>query len=608
MTSAKLQMLQVSLQAAPRTTYALGGWVVANALAPLGMIVFTGAAIDRIPGVIRDGFESGSGRSLLTMLILAVALLTISLLLGPLFETLSNTIKAKLVAGMRERLASAVGQPATIEHLEDPSAIDQLEAARGSLMTSFPAEAPAALAVVLSTRLTGVIACAIVATYEWWLGLGLLCFWLVGRVPVRRQAIRTAEAVVDETSSMRRAKYFQLLATQPLAAKEIRIYGLGDWIVGNYRRHFADGVARIWRTQDREILWVISLGSGMAIVYAAAYWMVAGDAAGGSLSAGWLAVLIPTISMTALAGMVTPADFTLEFAVTGYPPLLDYEAMVRASTEARETEQAAPGYSMPDGNLALRGLTFSYPGQDAPTIDGLTLELPSGTSTAIVGPNGAGKSTLVKLLARLYEPSAGRMTLGGVDISTIPTEDWRRQQLAVVFQDFTRYPLSAADNIGLASVENVSDLDGIREAAGRAGIDAYIESLPDGWNTVLSREFGGVDLSGGQWQRIALARALFAVHHGARMLVLDEPTAWLDAYGEAVFFDEFLDLTSGVTSILISHRFSTIRKADQIVVLDSGKIVERGNHESLVALGGQYASAFALQASRFADAEHSESS
>jgi ATP-binding cassette subfamily B protein len=202
----------------------------------------------------------------------------------------------------------------------------------------------------------------------------------------------------------------------------------------------------------------------------------------------------------------------------------------------------------------------------------------------------------VKLLARLHDPSAGRILVDGTNLIELDPAQWQRQ-VAVVFQDFAHYPLTLRENIGWGSPAYLDDTDGLRESARRAGAPTDA-----GWDTVLSRSYdGGTDLSGGQWQRIALARALFAVRHGARILVLDEPTAWLDARGEADFFDRFLDITEGTTSLIISHRFSTVRRADHICVLDDGRVLEQGDHDSLVAAGNRYAELFRLQAARYTE-------
>jgi ATP-binding cassette, subfamily B, bacterial len=228
------------------------------------------------------------------------------------------------------------------------------------------------------------------------------------------------------------------------------------------------------------------------------------------------------------------------------------------------------------------------------------LILRAGECTALVGLNGSGKTTLVKLLARLYQPTRGTILADGCDIRSLSFDSWRCR-LAVIFQDFNRYELSVTDNIAFGAIEQPADPGRIDAAARKAGIAGLIDGLPHGERTLLAREYdGGAELSGGQWQRVALARALYAVDSGADVLVLDEPTAALDVRAEAAFYEEFIRNASGRTTLLISHRFSSIRHADRIVVLEQGHVIEDGTHESLLEQGGRYADLFRLQAQRFA--------
>jgi ATP-binding cassette subfamily B protein len=244
---------------------------------------------------------------------------------------------------------------------------------------------------------------------------------------------------------------------------------------------------------------------------------------------------------------------------------------------------------------------FRYPGTADDVFSDLHLDIPAGRSLAIVGANGAGKTTLVKLLARLYDPASGRITVDGVDLRQLDPHAWHTR-IGALFQDFVHYDLSVADNVGFGAPTLAADPDRLRAAAERAGALDLVEGLPAGWETVLSRQFtNGVDLSGGQWQRVALARALFAVDGGARVLVLDEPTANLDVRAEADVYDRFLELTAGLTTVVISHRFSTVRRADRIVVLEHGRVIEQGTHGQLLASAGRYAEMFRLQAARFAE-------
>jgi ABC-type multidrug transport system fused ATPase/permease subunit len=257
----------------------------------------------------------------------------------------------------------------------------------------------------------------------------------------------------------------------------------------------------------------------------------------------------------------------------------------------------------PVESIRFEGVTFAYPRSDGPVLADLDLDIRAGRSLAIVGENGAGKSTLVNLLCGFYEPTRGRILVDGVDLAEIDKRAWQRR-IAAVFQEFAKYPLTLRENVVLGHPGRAADYETRMRAGQRAGIMELVENLPENWNTILSKKFeGGTDLSGGQWQRVALARAMFALECGAGVLVLDEPTANLDVRAESALYERFLDLTAGLTTIVVSHRFSTVRRADRIVVLEGGRIVESGSHDQLMALDGRYARMFDLQARYYADGE-----
>ncbi|MDQ4091435.1 MAG: ABC transporter ATP-binding protein, partial [Actinomycetota bacterium] len=310
-----------------------------------------------------------------------------------------------------------------------------------------------------------------------------------------------------------------------------------------------------------------------------------------------------TAALQATAGLTSLTATSHEDDAVDFG-MASLDAVGRIEERAASARRAAGTLSadgMPRKAIRFEDVSFTYPGAERPALQGLTLDLPAGRSVAIVGANGAGKTTLVKLLARLYEPDAGRITVDGVDIADLDPAAWRRR-LAVIFQDFERYELPARDNIGFGALDLRGDDAAIAAAVARAGAADVLAALPHGLDTVLSRRYpSGVDLSGGEWQKVALARALLAVEAGARVLVLDEPTANLDVRAEAELFDNFLELTAACTTVLISHRFSTVRRADLIYVLDpGGRVVESGGHDDLLAADGRYAQLFSLQAARFA--------
>jgi ABC-type multidrug transport system fused ATPase/permease subunit len=320
----------------------------------------------------------------------------------------------------------------------------------------------------------------------------------------------------------------------------------------------------------------------------AVFWAMGADALAGTLALDRLVMFV-----TAAIGASAIAFGGLSWAVDG--------AAAPAAAVLRLGPAMALGGALPRGERPARGLPareirfrdvrFAYPG-GAPVLDGFDLTIPVGSSLAIVGQNGAGKTTLAKLLCRLYDPQSGAIEIDGVDLRELDVDAWRRR-VSAVFQDFIGFELPLRDNVAPRGAPE--------EAIVAALADAGAATLA-GLDTVLSKAYpGGTDVSGGQWQRIALARALCAVRQGAGLVLLDEPTAQLDVRGEAEIFDRILKATRQVTTILISHRFSTVRHADRICVLEHGRLIELGTHQALMAARGRYRTMFDLQASRFTD-------
>ena len=372
----------------------------------------------------------------------------------------------------------------------------------------------------------------------------------------------------------------------------------GDRDSGSYLRP-------LWRARRRIRLVPFAVYSLVVLAGTVAVLVMLRDTADrGALSVLGLSLALQAILIALRFGVYFPeADDQTQDGMQAHESMLEIERAAAQRSPGRLRPGGRPAGQVPVSGIAFEKVSFSYPGSGRNVLRELDLEFPAGTSTAIVGLNGAGKTTLVKLLSRLYEPTGGRITVDGAGLEEFDARSWQRR-LAVIYQDYVRYELDAAANIGLGAPGHMRDTQALERAIEWAGAAGVIAALPDGLATVLSSRYsGGVDLSGGQWQRIALARALFAVQAGASVLVLDEPTAQLDVRAEVAFFDRFLELTRGLTTVVISHRFSTVRRADRIAVLDGGQITERGSHEELMAAGGQYAELFELQARRFAGEE-----
>ena len=579
-------------------SFAVAGYALAASIMPNLVLIAAGHLVGSIPAASASGLSSAAGHRLIAALVITGALYAAALVLGPVQSSLSSVVKWRLVYRTEDRLIAAVSGPAGIAHLEDPAVLDDLALAQGQLTGQMPADAPMTLAMVVSNRVSGLFACLVLASWRWWLGLGMFVMWMAIRRPQLALIREQGALYAGGSEPLRRAWYLQRLASDPAVAKESRVFGLGGWLVERYRSTFLAAMAAPWavlRRLDRAVLFM-SLPVLLAFGVSCGYLGLA--AYRGEISLGTLAVMLPMLAATTPLGDISWDDVALSWMIQGLPRARELETALASS----DLPGSLPAAGRPVSEVRFEQVRFRYPLSAGQVFDGLDLVLRAGRSTALVGINGAGKTTLVKLLARLHDPDSGRILVDGVDLSLIRPAEWQRQ-VAVVFQDFAHYPLSLAENIGFGAPAFLSDAAGIADAARRAGA---LSLSGVSWDTVLSRSYdGGVELSGGQWQRVALARALFAVRHGATILVLDEPTAWLDARGEADFFDRFLEITEGTTTLIISHRFSTVRRADHICVLDGGRVLEQGDHASLVAAGGRYAELFGLQAARFGGTEPS---
>jgi ATP-binding cassette, subfamily B, bacterial len=605
--SPRLRVLRLMWQTSPALTAAVGLFVLADGFLPVLALIAVGRAVGRIPAAVAHGLGSASGHALLAGLALGTAAYALSLLRSPVQDLLSAHCSAVMATGMRRRLARAVCTPAGVEHLEDPAVLDQLASASGELSTSRPADAPMALAGALGDRVGGFLACAVLASFRWYIGLLFFAGWSGLRPPLRRLLAERANLVRLATPELRHSWYYLGCSYRPEFAKEMRMFGLGSWLLGRHRAKWLAGMAPSWRQMRRFRHRAVLLGAGVAVMYLAGAGLLALAAYHHDVGLGTVAVMLPMLPATMQVGGVSAADVTLEQMLAAVPDLDNLVTRLRApgTLPSGGTAGRREAEGPPESGIRFESVGYRYPGGGAPVFTGLDLELAAGRSLALVGVNGAGKTTLVTLLARLREPSAGRITVDGTDLRDLDARSWQRR-VAVVNQDFGRYPLTVRENIAFRDLaaEGLGggfDEAAMERAASRAGALEFVRALPKGWDTICAPGYeGGTDLSGGQWQRIALARALYAAARGAWVLVLDEPTAHLDIRAEAAFYERFLELTSGLTTMVISHRFATVRRAERIAVLDSGRITELGRHDELVAAGGAYAEMFALQAARFA--------
>ena len=513
------------------------------------------------------------------------------LILNPIQTAVSMNLVNKVSAWLNEALIRACVQPPGIGHLEDPDLAEDLTTARefDRGMTGPPMYLNVDfLATNLVSAVGGVASAVVLVGFAWWAALILVAAWGSTHWLLRESGVWRDRNTPEVRSAQRHADYAYRLAVDPQPAKELRLFGIAGWTVERFiarRKRLFELQYRATRLREKSVIWcMIIVIAANAAVFAA-------------LGLGALSEGIPLdrlvvyaqvafgVSLIAFGGLNWVLDGAAApvAAVARLGPAM---APLGALTVGHE-----PATGMPSREISFHDVSFSYPGSKRAVLSGLELTVPAGTSLAIVGQNGAGKTTLAKLLCRLYDPTNGAITVDGVDLRSLERAGWRRR-LAAVFQDFVRFELSLRENVDPAAEASDSD---IRAAL----VDAGAETLAE-LDTPLAKGYpNGIDLSGGQWQRIALARALCAVRRGAGLVLLDEPTAQLDVRGEAEVFERVLQATRDVTTILISHRFSTVRHADRICVLEHGRVVELGSHDELMALGGRYKTMFQLQAKRF---------
>lgn len=534
------------------------------------------------------------GNSLIAPLAMVGTLFFLLQVLPPLHSAMGQNLGSLTAAWLYDELTIACVKPPGMGHLEDSRLTTDLTAARDFDLGITGPPLNISMGFISSGLIEmvgGLVSAAVLFAYAWWAALLLAGAWLATHWLLRESAIWKDRNTPEVREAQRHADYAYRLAVDAASAKELRLFGLGNWMVDRFitqRRKLLDLQWYATRLRERPVLWSLLLVLAANVVV---FWRLAEDAAAGRLA---FAPMVTFVSAAATTGMIAfgGLSWALDGAAAPAAAVLRLrETMRRAGSLPTGPREAR---SLPAREIRFRNVHFAYPGAAQPVLDKFDLTIPAGSSLAIVGQNGAGKTTLAKLLCRLYDPQEGAIEIDGIDLRDMDVDAWRAR-LAAVFQDFIRFELPLRDNIAPSKAPD----DVVRAALAEAGAE-QLASL----DTILARGYeGGTDLSGGQWQRVALARALSSVKQGAGVVLLDEPTAQLDVRGESEIFERILAATRHVTTILISHRFSTVRHADRICVLEHGRVVELGSHEELLAAGGRYKTMFELQASRFSEGE-----
>lgn len=567
----------------PRSALALGVTTLIGAVLPIAVAWVGKTIVDHV--VLADG--AGALRAVGTELGLVVLLGANSRVSSLLWQLTGSRLSIDINRAILEKARTL-----DLRHFEDATFYDQLTRARREASSRPLSVVTSAFGLVQDLlTLAGYI--GLLVRYSGWAVLGLVAASIPAAIVEMRYSQRAFRIGNWRAPESRRLNYIEYVLATDRHAKEVMLFGLGRHLLDRYlafaERFFAEDRALAMRRTGWA--WLLSL-LGTGAFYGSYAWMVAGAAAGrltlGDLTLGLVAFRQGQGAFQGILGRIGRM-YEDDLYMSNLFAFLAIPVSRPAVVEGPRLEERG---------LRFEGVGFRYPGAEGWALRGVDLFVPEGQSLALVGHNGAGKTTLIKLLTGLYTPTEGRVLLDGLDLR-LWEPDALRKRIGVIFQDFATYQFTVGENVGFGAIDHLDDTPRLGRAVAAGGAEEVVGSLKDGLATPLGRWFAdGVELSGGQWQKIALARAF--MREDADILVLDEPTAALDAEAEHEVFTRFRRLAVGRTTIVISHRFPTVRMADRIVVLEGGKVQEEGTHTQLVAAGGRYAQLFALQASGYA--------
>ncbi|MYB76602.1 MAG: ABC transporter ATP-binding protein [Chloroflexi bacterium] len=583
--------LYMGLAPAPAVATIYVALAVLTSAMPVAQVWLGKILLDQLALVV------GGAAIALSVILLTAALYALTMglqtALEPVQEVLTAWLEDRAVGAFDRRLMAAGGRLIDLYQVERPSFQDNLAVVQfGSYIVP---RLPTFLQSGLRPALTLAGLLFLLARLHPFIPLVLMLATVPYLISERRMAKNRQTVIAKQSRAAREMEYYTQVTTEPQPAKEVRVFGLGDFFLQRFEERRIQALRELDRVRLIHLRSNGFFGALYALALGGGFWYVAAQAGAGHLTVGDIALYL---------GAITQSETALKYIGQWVGRL--YEMTLRLDTifsfldRSRPHIALAPAADALDAphllqeGIAFQDVTFQYPEGESDVLHKVCATLPAGKVTALVGVNGAGKSTLVKLLTRMYDPTAGEILLNGKPLHAYDLESLRRR-IAVVYQDFAQFALSLGENISVGAGGLDTSDERMRQAAAWAGADQVAANLAQGYDTQLTRRFsGGVELSGGEWQKVALARGFM---RDAAFVILDEPTAALDAEAEYHLFQRFRELVAGKTALIISHRFSTVRMADNILVLEDGAIIENGSHQDLMAANGRYATLYAMQAS-----------